>query len=143
MWRRIFRGIGVALVVALFAIGFSIYRTVKYRIPEAYAIWGTGELLVNHAERNDRLPESWNDLSIAWKDGVAMHAIGVVSFEELQELVEIDFNRIDELRESYADRSSIPQVVRTSSGRPSRWGDSDANWMLNEFFNKVRNADQR
>ena len=141
--KRVGCVLGIVALVVLGPIAANLYFLVYHRIPESYAVWGTGELLVDHAKENNELPESWDDLAAAWNEGIAMHAIGVVSFKELQELVEIDFNRLDELRDSYPDRSSIPRVVRTSSDRTSRWGDNDANWMLNEYFNKGRKEDER
>ena len=58
----------IGLTVAVILIGafcwftYGIYHTWK-RIPEAYAAWDTGTLLVEYMRQNDdRWPQSWEDL---------------------------------------------------------------------------------
>lgn len=134
--RRILCSLGIGAAVVVIMIAISVFTFVKYRIPEMYAIWGVGELLVDHAKENDALPQSWTDLSKAWDDGIARHAVGVVTFEELQELIDIDFDRLGELELSYPEWRLIPKIVRCRSGSSARWAGTDANKMLNDYLRK-------
>jgi hypothetical protein len=68
------RKIIIALVVAL--VGFVAYFVYAFiytwsHIPEAYAAWDTGTLLVEFMKTHDRKwPASWDDLlSVVWSDG--------------------------------------------------------------------------
>jgi len=60
------RKIVVAVVLTIFGvvvyIGYDIIQTVR-RIPEAYAAWDTGTLLVEYMKSHgNRWPASWDDL---------------------------------------------------------------------------------
>ncbi len=62
-FRTIGRWIALAFVLALCYAAWSFIATYQ-RLPEAYAAWDTGTLLVAYMSRNDdEWPSSWDDLA--------------------------------------------------------------------------------
>lgn len=124
----------IGLVVVGVVIAYGLYEFINKRVPEMYATWGAGELLVNHVEDYNTFPETWSDLKPAWEAGIAVHAKGVVTFEELQETIVIEFDRLDELAMPYSEPEQMPRVIRPVSGSVLHWEGQDANLMLNRYL---------
>jgi hypothetical protein len=60
--RRIILAVAIVIVVVAGWMAYGFFRTLR-RIPEAYAAWDTGTLLVEYLQRHeDRWPTSWDDL---------------------------------------------------------------------------------
>ena len=60
--RKIVIVVAVALLSVVACIGYSIVHT-WWHIPEAYAAWDTGRLLVEYMRsHNNKWPSSWDDL---------------------------------------------------------------------------------
>ncbi len=50
--RKVSLGLGVAILGVAVWFGVHIYRVIS-RLPEAYAAWDTGELLINYMETHE------------------------------------------------------------------------------------------
>jgi hypothetical protein len=65
--RKFLYAILVMVAIGLAFFGWSAYKVV-HRIPEAYAAWDVGTMLVCFMERNDgRWPKSWDELAASIK----------------------------------------------------------------------------
>jgi hypothetical protein len=63
--RKVSLGLGVAIFGVAVWFGVHIYRVIS-RLPEAYAAWDTGELLINYMKTHEgRWPRSWDELGTA------------------------------------------------------------------------------
>ena len=54
-------------------IAFGMKKVLE-ELPDAYAIWGTGELVIAYVEEKEKMPESWIELEPLWNAGHGMHA---------------------------------------------------------------------
>jgi hypothetical protein len=60
--RKIIVVVSITAIVAVAWIAYSLIHTLKH-IPQAYAAWDTGTLLVEYMKQHeDRWPSSWDDL---------------------------------------------------------------------------------
>lgn len=60
--RKIFIGLALLIISGLVYVAYSIIYTIQH-IPEAYAAWDTGTMLVAYMESHEnQWPKSWDDL---------------------------------------------------------------------------------
>lgn len=123
----------VLVVGGIFGLRIAIgLKNVIEELPDAYAIWGTGELIIAYIEEKNEMPESWMDLEPFWDAGAGMHAKagGIESFEDLQSVVEVKFDRLNEFRLSASEGIEPPPLVTAKSGATTRWEGADAGEMI-------------
>ena len=140
--RKIIVGIAVAVVGT---VGYFGYRTVYVlrHIPEAYAAWDTGTLLVEYMKsHDDRWPSSWEDLLSAMKS----HAGDEIMFRgaragdtnyanSLRKTVVIDW-RFDPSRAG--DVSPVTRLDGTKF--PIVWQGAEPNEMVRAYLKSSTNA---
>lgn len=106
--RKIVYSVLGLLVATLGLFGWCTYDTWR-KLPEAYAAWDIGTILICYMERNEnRWPRDWNDLASTIKpDDDCVFCRSVVSandrnagypetLEHLKKLVRIDWNYVPE-----------------------------------------------
>lgn len=128
----------IVLVIALAVVVFLVISIIKIltSLPDAYAVWGTGELVVAHLDEHGTMPTSWADLQPFWDDGYGMHARpgNIETLDELRERIDIPFTRLDELRVAAARGISPPDLITPKSGVSTRWQSGDADDMIINFL---------
>jgi hypothetical protein len=96
--------IAVSLLLGFGLLIHATVKTVREMAPNAYAVWWTVDLVIEHMEKNDgRWPRNWEDLRTtserAYKGNVSTNSDGTwiaevrprASIEELRKRVEIDW----------------------------------------------------
>jgi hypothetical protein len=105
-------------------LGYAYHQVVHVVVPNAYAVWWTADLVIEHMERNGGAwPKSWKELEataeVAHKGTVSTNIDGHViaefrpreTIENLQQRVEINWN---------ADPSVLAKATRPTEGPPFR-----------------------
>ena len=99
-------GIAVISVAAIAYFLITIIRLVVVKIPESYAAWTTGNLIVDYLNtHNNQWPRSWDDLD------QATNCQRYVSIEKLRGKVKVDWN---------IDFTRFQQSARTNNFSPFR-----------------------
>lgn len=129
----------VLLVVAFLVAGVLIVqglRSTVSQLPDAYSVWGTGDLVVAHLERKGRMPKNWEELRPFWDEGRGMHArIGPVkTFEDLMDRIVIEFDRLPEVYTFLGADAKSSGVIYPVSGSSLRWEGHDAEEMIREYL---------
>jgi len=135
------RNIGLAVAVTVIGIIAYLVGGLLYawhHVPEAYAAWDTGSLLVAYMESHDgRWPRGWDDLlSVLHGEGtrsIMMRGAEASDSEyprRLREMVSIDW--------SFDPATSGPDerpVVRPDNSRfPMVWEHADPNEMVHRYI---------
>lgn len=133
--KRGFTAFALALVLCLIMAGLSIRKVVS-ELPDMYGVWGVGELMVEYLERNDTMPISWESLEPLWREGHGLHARSgsVNTFDELKEMIEIDFSRLHELELVARNGGNHSPVIVPASGATGRWNGADADEMIVNYL---------
>jgi hypothetical protein len=124
MSRRKRRFIGGILGVLIGFFAYAYHHAMNVIIPNAYAVWWTADLVIEHMETHGGAwPRSWDELHLtsqqAYKGTVSTNRDGTwiaefrprASLDDLQQRVEIDW---------MADPASLALVKRPSKGPPFR-----------------------
>jgi hypothetical protein len=134
--------IGLALAVGL--LGVTIFCYFTYIVPillkDAYAQWVAAELVIVYFEDNNILPENWENLKTSFPDGKGLHH-GGQSFEEVRDRIIIDFPKLPVLKNKFANKEEIPNVIKTKSNNEAHWSGAEPNFLVNEYF-KNKKAEQ-
>ena len=133
--KRLLFGLLASMLVLAVWIGLGIRSTLN-TLPDAYAIWGTGELIIAHLEDTDDFPKSWRELEPFWGDGHGAHARpgGIRSIQQLEKMVHIQFDRLEEHRDSAASGQKPSKLIIAKSGATTRWEGADADEMIVEYL---------
>jgi hypothetical protein len=134
--RKIILAVAITAITAIIWIACSVIRTVQH-IPQAYAAWDTGTLLVEYMKQHeDRWPTSWDDpLTVLDTESgrkIRLHGAqaGDVQFATfLREKVAIDWSFDPQ-------RSDQPNPV-TPPGRgpfPVVWQGADPNEIIRMYL---------
>ncbi len=121
------------LVAAAVMIVLSAHRTWK-KIPESYAAWSAGNLVVGYLNAHtNRWPTSWDDL----KD--VENAQTFLPLDQLQKLVRIDWKADVErlMQNARGDTNWIPHVFTRPDGERLRsaWGaDTEPNGKVARYL---------
>lgn len=133
--RRLFQTLGLAV---LLTVGFVLYdglRLIRYEIPESYAAWTAGNLLVEYLRKhNNQWPRNWDDLRSV-TNSVMMYC----PLEQLPRRVKIawDFNPQSFLEKLKGDTNLGLYVVTRPDGLKlsCRWGnDTEPNGRLVQYL---------
>lgn len=116
---------GFAIVAALVG-GYLAYAVTQIvdNLDAAYAQWGAADMVIGYMyENDDRWPPDWEALRDSFDRGGGR--MGGTSFEEFQQIVEIDFDvDVEELRRQAKASDSVPfNVIRPRSFWGSQMGD--------------------
>ncbi len=139
--RRLLRTLGILVLLAVCFFVYSVYRVYTY-IPEAYAGWQAGQLLVGYmATHQDRWPRSWEDLRPIQESRVKQGQTNYSDFDRLPGLVRVDWNAQPEFLAKGAmqdGEASIVVVTRPNGSRlRASWGlDTDPNHMVAHYLVK-------
>lgn len=100
-WKRVFIGIAVISVAAIAYFLITLIHVVQVKIPESYAAWTTGNLIVDYLNTHtNQWPRSWEDLD------QATNCQRYVSIEKLRGKVKVDWN---------IDFTQLQQSARTNN----------------------------
>jgi len=134
--RRILTVSAFGLIAAVIWFGYRTIAAVR-QLPEAYAAWDTGTLLVEYLRANDdRWPNSWDDLlTVLDSPGGAdivlygSRAGDVAYARSLREVVAVDWS-FDPLRIADAEPVTRPD----GSAFDVLWEGGDPNEMVREYL---------
>jgi len=91
-WKRLLAALAFLFVIVVSMVGYDLYRMEHSKIPESYAAWTTGNLMVEYLQTHtNQWPRSWEDLRLATK---SLHEKGMpvyMPIEQLQGFVKIDW----------------------------------------------------
>jgi len=92
IWKRLLLAFVILLIAAISTIGYSLYQMVHYKIPESYAAWTTGNLMVEYLQTHtNRWPRSWEDLQSATNSLLEKGMPVYMPLGQLQGFVKIDW----------------------------------------------------
>jgi hypothetical protein len=146
------RNIIVVVVTALLALaGFVVWLGYQVsQVPrDAYAMWWTADLVIEHMEKNHGTwPRSWDELRStseqAYKGTVSTNRDRIVIAEfrprdtinELQQRVEVDWNADPkELSKADFKEKSLPfRVIWLRSGKSRHYSGKEPNQMIFEYL---------
>lgn len=127
---------------------FAYYQVTQVTVPNAYAVWWTADLVIQHLEKNAGVwPKSWDDLRTtsghAYKGTASTNLDGTLtvefrareSIEELQERVEIDWKADPlELLKTESGKSPPFRVIWLKNGRSTHYSGKEPNQMILEYL---------
>jgi hypothetical protein len=139
IWKRVALAAAGLLLLAVLAIGYSIYHTWSL-LPESYAAWTTGNLMVEYLQTHtNQWPRSWEDMRSATnslqKGGMPVY----LPLEKLQQFVKIDWKAdARQLQQTLLrDSNATLRVVTRLDGVPLRalWGkDTEPNGKIERYL---------
>ncbi len=111
-WKRLLQALGVLLLLGMIGTAYSVHRLVNHTIPESYAAWTTGDLLVEYLQtHSNQWPRSWEDLRAANNSrrakGLSVHT----PIDQLPKHVKIDWS---------VDFSALTASTRSGTNLPLR-----------------------
>ena len=113
----------------------SLYAA--YQSPwNSYAKMNVAEAVIGHMRAHDgSWPRDWADIEIAFES--MYQGTGAITFEELKNRVEIDFDvDPDQLREK--SLRGIPfNVIRSRSGQTAYWAGAEPNDVIRKYLLRI------
>lgn len=137
----------VAAAAAFFA--YAAYQTTHVIVPNAYAVWWTADLVIDHMERHHGAwPRSWEELRATgeqtYKGTASTNRDGTMiaefrpraSIEELQQRVEIDWsaNPSELVKAAFKDSGPPFRVIRLRNGKSTHYSGKEPNEMILEYL---------
>lgn len=133
-----------ALLLVLMPIGIWLYRVTQVAMPEWYAAWEVGDLIVESIEINDgRWPQGWDDLRAAAASRSNRGETAHQAFERLPRRVKVDWSVDPEalVRKVMQEGEGSIQVVTRPDGKPleAGWGlGTEPNWKIVQYLIEQR-----
>jgi hypothetical protein len=129
-------------IVPILAIAMAVLPTVWKTlsldwVDDAYALWGSGDMVVNHMEDHEgRWPRGWDDLRPYFDAGGGR--VGGWSFDEYQRRVAIKWDVDPAALKAAARKSAVPtfRVITPRDGLGGTIGGHEPNDMLYRYFRK-------
>jgi hypothetical protein len=107
IWKRLLLALAILLIIVVLKIGYDLYQLVHFRIPESYAAWTTGNLMVEYLQTHtNKWPRNWDDLRSATNSLQEKGMPVYMSLGHLPEFVKIDWQ---------ANTEHLLQAVRSDS----------------------------
>ncbi len=131
-----FRHLLILIVVVLICgagyFAYSVHRYANTTVPNAYAVWWVGGMVVNYLEQNeDQWPQSWDDLKPVY-DQQILESGQPWSFEELKSRViirwDVDVERVRQLPAPPDD------LIYLRDGGDEHWSGQEPNTMVYEYL---------
>ena len=142
--RKIITGAIVAASLALIAGGVLLVRTVIELPDNAYAMWGAGDLVVEHLKRTTNAwPKSWTDLEHTYRLLEREHAHSVHStLEEMRSRIQIDWTAdvSDLVRTPFTNSVRPFAVIRLLNGKRTHYRGTEPNAAVWEYLQTVSNS---
>jgi hypothetical protein len=139
-WKLLLLAFAILFITVVSMMGYTLFRLVHYQIPESYAAWTTGNLMVEYLQTHtNQWPRKWEDLQSAVN---SLHEKGMPVYTPLEHLpdrVKIDW-QVDVGRLLEAARgNSIPTirvVTRLDGSRlQAKWGpDTEPNAKIMRYL---------
>ena len=105
--KRLLLAFGLLLIVLVSMIGYNLYQMVDVKIPESYAAWTTGNLMVEYLmTHTNQWPRSWDDLRSATNSLQEKGMPVYMPLGQLERRVKIDWQ---------ADTGRLLQASRTGT----------------------------
>jgi len=146
IWKRLLLILAILFIVAISRFGYELYQMVHSKIPESYAAWTTGWLVVGYLEtHSNQWPRSWDDLECATNFNQPMS--GFVPIERLRQSVKINWQvDVGQLQQLVRNNSNATIHVVTrldGSPLPAVWGpDTEPNAKIMNFFKMALTTSQ-
>jgi hypothetical protein len=145
--RKIVYLVVTAVVIGLGWLGYSLFTTWR-GIPDAYAAWDTGTLLVEYLETHDnQWPRSWEELLAATEtlkqNGKHLRGAngeGGFIYGDLRSRVAIDWNADPQVIAAFDGTTDKLRVVTRADGTdfPVVWSGAEPNGMIWRYLNGLR-----
>ncbi len=111
-WKRTLLIIGIIILGIAAYFAYSVHWLVNRKIPESYAAWTAGDLIVEHLRNHsNHWPRSWEDLQSAANSRLTNGMNVWTPVERLPRYVRIDWN-IDAIALAKQLNSNPTQTVR-------------------------------
>ena len=139
--RLLFASAFCAMVFAVMAFVYSSLNSALSNVKDFYALdWASGFVVQHLAANDNRWPTSWDELRDEYDDTVKIGHVPAVTWEELTDRVEIDWNADAKMLAEATDERDQPfPVIRLSGGSSTQWEVLDVpNWKV---LNYLRNAE--
>jgi len=141
LWKQLIWGLIAVLLVVVLCVGYSVYQTWRL-IPESYAAWTTGDLMVEYLRNHtNRWPEGWDDLRSATNSLMERGRPVYWPLDRLPRIVRIDWQAdVGELQRLARSGSNaqIRVITRLDGARlRARWGrDTEPNGKIVRYLAK-------
>ncbi len=129
--------IGLTIAFVASGIGFivySFYITISVTVPNAYAVWVSAELVIQHMEAHKGAwPSGWDDLRPYYIPETTIES--PTGFKNLINRVEIDWAvDIDSLKASIASDANGIKVIWLRDGRDDQWQGAEPNELIMRYL---------
>lgn len=147
---KIILGSALGIIIALAAcFAYAVYHTAHVTVPNAYAVWWTADLVIDHMERhNGAWPRSWEELGLtseqAYKGTVSTNHDGTMiaefrprnSINELRERVEIDWKAepMELVKADFKKKGPPFRVIWLRNGKSTHYSGREPNEMILEHL---------
>lgn len=129
------------LTMVAIGVPLLIWNALR-NVEDCYAQWGAAEVVISFHDKHGRFPGDWSELELSFERGGAPHAIGL-SFEQLREKAQIDFDRLHLLEETFEREDDIPEVITATSGRQVHYSGAEPNELVFQYFRRSRESSER
>lgn len=140
--RRIIAGIVVLALLGVGWVGYMVYVTWK-GIPDAYAAWDAGTLVIEYLETHDRQwPRSWEELYSAADTledhGRHLYGAGGSVYGDLHDVVAVDWEADVRAIAAFDWNRGKLRVITRADGTdfPVVWEGAEPNEMVWSYLNK-------
>jgi hypothetical protein len=127
VWKRVLLALMTLVALGVLWFGYSLYRAVHVTIPESYAAWTTGNVIVEYlATHTNQWPRSWEELQSAANSMLENGRPVYTPLDRLPQFVKVDWHAdIDRLFQiARSDPKAKIHVISRLDGSPLRaaWG---------------------
>lgn len=137
-WRkRLLLSVLAVLLIGGTWFGYSVYRFLYYSMPNAYAAWQLGDIIILHLEMNGgKWPTGWEDLREAHE--VCAGRSSIFSLEELRDRIDVDFAADPAKMAQAVPVGDEPpfQAIRLRDGSRSHWSGQEPNSKIWSHLNR-------
>jgi hypothetical protein len=144
--------------ISLIAGGVLFVRKTLEVPKDTYAMWGAGDLIVEHLKRNTNAwPASWNDLELTYRHLEKEHSelrtneAGVrriwdirmySTIEEMRSRLQVDWNaNVSNLAKApFTDPVRPFRIVRLLDGKGTHWSGAEPNATIWKYLQTVSNS---
>jgi len=91
-WKLLLLAFAILFIIVVSMMGNALFQLVHYKIPESYAAWTTGNLMVEYLQTHtNQWPRKWEDLQSATNSLQEKGMPVYMPLGQLQEFVKIDW----------------------------------------------------